>query len=147
MEVLSKTEHTDDGYGRQYSAKHTITITYKHPKDILFKYVHVDGKDYEDSYRNETLTIGNTEIQYHYDWGNYFVWEYVKISQDGSEKSYAEQEHGAVDPLKTKTREEETGKEVLMQLSSDLGMSHENFIKMCSSDFQINWEVLKLFGL
>ena len=110
FEIVKKDEHTDDKHGLDYSAKHTITNECKHPKGYLFKHVHEDGKDYEDSYRYETVTIGDFEIKYSYDWGNYFIWEYVMISVKGKEVSRAEQEYGAVDPLKTKTDHKEEGK-------------------------------------
>jgi hypothetical protein len=94
FEVIETKEHTDDGHGRNYSAKHTVTTTYKHPKDLLFKHVHEDGKDCEDVYRFETVTIGDTVIGYKYDWGNYFIVEYIQIIE-GERKSCVQQEYGA----------------------------------------------------
>lgn len=145
LEVLSTKEHTDDGYGRQYSAKHTVSTTYKHPKGVSFMHIHEDGKDYEDIYRYETVSIGDINIRYSYDWGNYFTWEYVKISKQSDEISYAQQEFGPVDPLKKETRQADKGKEVLTQLSEDLCLSLKDFVHLLTSNFKISSDVLNLF--
>ena len=143
--VLSTEEHTDDGYGRQYGAKHMVRTSYKHPKNVTFMHIHEDGKDYEDRYRYEIVSIGDIEVRYSYDWGNYFTMEYVKISNQGDEISYAHQEFGPVDPLKTETRQAKKGKEVLKQLSEDLCFSLEDFIQILTSKFGITSDVLYLF--
>ncbi|CAC5402661.1 unnamed protein product [Mytilus coruscus] len=100
-------------------------------------YIHEDGKDYEDQYHREIVSIGDIEISYSYDWGNYFIIEYIMISKQGNEISYARREFGAVDPLKKETRQANKGKEVLTQLSEDLGLSLKDFIQILTSNFKV----------
>ena len=145
FEILNKEEHTDPDHGRNYSAKHTVTTTYKHPKGIEFKHVHVDGRDYEDVYVYETVTVGDVTIKYSYDWGNYFIREYVKMYKDDKEVSYAEREHGAVDPLKTETKQKSNGREILAQISDDFGMNWRDFLREFAKTFKIKIELLQMF--
>ena len=137
--------HTDEGHGREYSAKRTVTTKYKHPKGIRFTHVHEDGRDYEDVYRYETLKIEDVEIRYAYDWGNYFIFEYMKISKTGEEVGYAERTYGAVDALKTETRHKEEGATILRHFAEEFGMTMTEFLKECESTFKMSLECLKLF--
>jgi hypothetical protein len=145
FEVIETKEHTDDGHGRNYSAKHTVTTTYKHPKDLLFKHVHEDGKDCEDVYRFETVTIGDTVIGYKYDWGNYFIVEYIQIIEE-ERKSCVQQEYGAVDPLKRSEEHKQEGRDIIKQLAADFDMSPIDFVTQCASTFNIKLDLMKLYG-
>ena len=79
-EIVEQAKTTcDKEYRRHNSAKKTITKVYKHPQGIEFIHMHEDGRDYEDSYRYETVQIGAIKIKYSYDWGNYFVMEDVYL--------------------------------------------------------------------
>ena len=119
----------DEGYGQNYRAKCTETTHYKHPKAPTFKHVHQDGRDYEDVYKYETVTIGDLEIRYSYDWGNYFVVEYITIKRNGTEISYVERSQGAVDPLKVEKRNREEGQKVFAETRRTLTWIPDSWLK------------------
>ena len=137
--------HTDKGYGREYSASRKETSEFKHPKGFSFTHVHKDGHDCEDVYRYETVTFGDVEIVYSYDWGNYFIFEYVKISKDGKEVSYAERTYGAIDPLKTESRQPQDGAKILKNLADQFGLSEIKFLEECERTFKMGLPCLQLF--
>ena len=145
FEVIKTKVHTDDGHGRNYSAKHTKTTTYKHPKGLLFKHVHQDGNDCEDSYRFETVTIGDIVIRYSADWGNMFITEYIKILIDGEQISCVEQNHGAIDPLKKSEENRQEGRKIIYQLSADFDMSPIEFAFQCESAFNFKIYLMRLY--
>lgn len=146
FEVIETKEHTDANHGRNYSAKHTVTTTYKHPKGLLFKHEHIDGRDYEDVYQFESVTIGDTLIKYSYDWGNYFIMENIRISIGGKQTSCVEQEYGAVDPLKTSEEQKEEGRDIIKQLAADFDLSPIDFLNQFASTFNMKLELMKLYG-
>ena len=139
-----KKTQTDEGYGSNYSAAYTETTQYQHPKGLTFTHVHKDGRDREDVYRYETVTIGDMEITYSYDWGNYFVVEYIKISSKDTEISYIERSHGAVDPLKFETRQREEGQKVLRDIAEDFGLSTKQLAEQFSDVFRMSLPCLAL---
>lgn len=145
LEVLSTEEHTDEGHGIDYHAKHKVRTEYKHPKGIKFMHIHEDWKDYEDQYHHEIVSIGDIEIKYSYDWGNYFIMESIVISKQGEEISCANREFGAVDPLKKEARQCSKAKEILTQLSEDLDLSIKDFMQILTSNCNVNSDVLSLF--
>ena len=137
--------HTDDGYGREYSAKHTETTSYKHPKGITpFTQVHEDGRDYEDVYRYETATVGDVIITYSYDCGNRFVTEYIKMTQKDTEICYVERSYGAIDPLKVQKRNREEGQNMFAKIAADLGMDSKQLEKTFAGTFRMSAECLSL---
>ena len=146
FEVIETKVHTDNNHGRNYSAKHTMTTTYKHPKGLLFKHEHEDGKDCEDVYRFETVTIGDTVIRYSYDWGNYFIIEYIHILIEGKKISCVEQEYGAVDPLKRSKTHNQEGRDIIKQLAADFDMSPIDFVTQCAGTFNIKLDLMTVYG-
>ena len=134
----------DEGYGRNYRAKRTETTHYKHSKALTFNHVHQDGRDYEDVYKYETVTIGDLEIRYSYDWGNYFVVEYITIKRNGTEISYVERSQGAVDPLKVEKRNREEGQKVFAEIATDFDMDSRQLAKAFATVFKIDSACLAL---
>ena len=135
---------TDDGYGRNYSAEHTETTHLKHPKGLPFKHVHRDGKDYEDSYAAEVVTIGDLEIKYFKDSGNWFCREDITIKRNGTEISYIERSKGAVDPLKFDTRNREDGQKAFAEIAADFGMDSKQLAKEFAGAFWFSSACLAL---
>lgn len=137
--------HIDEGYGREYSAKHTETTSYEHPKGIApFTHVHEDGRDYEDVYRYETVTVGDITIRYSYDCGNRFVTEYINIKQNDAEICYVERSHGAIDPLKIQLRKREEGQKMFKKIAEDFGVDSKQLAKTFAGSFRMNAECLAL---
>ena len=152
---------TDEGYGSNYSAEYTETTHFKHPKGLPFKHVHRDGRDYEDSYAAEIVTIGDLEIKYFKDSGNWFCREDITIKRNGTEISYIERSHitikrngteisyiersqGAVDPLKFDTRNREDGQKVFAEIAADFGMDSKRLAKEFARAFWFNSACLAL---
>lgn len=144
--VIATKAHTHDDHGRKYAATHTVTTTYKHPKDLLFTHVHTDASDCEDSYKYETVTIGDTVIQYSADWGNMFMREYIYIKIEGKNISCVMREEGVVDPLRRSEEHRQEGREIFKQLAADFDMSPIDFVTQCASTFNIKLDLMKLYG-
>ena len=128
----------DEGYGENYGAERTETTYYKHPNALIFMHVHRDGKDREDSYVCETVTIGDLEIKYFKDLGNWFAREDITIKRNGTEISYVERSQGAVDRLKFDTRNREDGQKVFAEIGIHFGMDSRQLAKAFASVFKIN---------
>ena len=143
--VIATKAHTHDDHGRKYGAAHTVTTTYKHPKDLLFTHVHNDASDCEDSYKYETVTIGDTVIEYSADWGNMFMREYIYINIKGKNISCVMREEGAVNPLRKSEEHRQEGREIFKQLAADFDMSPIDFALQCASTFKININVLRMY--
>ena len=145
-EIVEQAKTTcDKEYRRHYSAKKTITKVYKHPQGIEFIHTHEDGRDYEDSYRYETVQIGAIRIKYSYDWGNYFVMEDVYLYVNDKQIAVASQSQGAVDPYESNVENKADGQKILKRVAKPFGMTMEQFIKECSSTFNINGQCFGLF--
>ena len=137
--------HVDEGYLQNYNAKRTEKTYYKHPKSVTpFKHVHQDGRDCEDAYRYETVTIGDLEIKYTYDWGNYFVMEDITVTRNGTEICYVQRTQGAVDPLKFETRNRQEGQKTFAEIAADFGMDSRLLAQAFASVFKINAACLAL---
>ncbi len=141
----SRSGKIEDGYQRNYSAKKTEQVKYKHPENEVFIHIHEDGRDCEDSYRNEFVKIGQQTIEYRYDIGNYFVTEDIYLYSNNEKIAHASREYGAVDPEKTEVSNKEAAIEFLMGLSKPFGLSTTDFVYSCCSQFRISKECFAVF--
>ncbi len=141
----SRTCKIDDGYRRNSDAKKITKVKYKHPEDQLFLHIHEDSRDYEDSFRKEHVKIGQKTIKFSYTSGNYFITEDVYLYVNDEEIAHASREYGAVDPEKTAARNKKEAMEFLMGLSKPFGLSTEEFVSSCCSQFGISKECFTVF--
>ena len=92
------------------------------------------------------VEIGSKNIEFKYDWGNYFIVEWLDLYSNKTKIASATREYGAVDPEKKSAENKEAGEKFLGDLAKDLLIvQFHHFLLLCLLKKLLFIKILKEF--